>query len=73
MAPGVVVSVSGHMAHIAFPDLPGRVPLETIERRWPHLLPALVDQLAFERDPDGRHRVTLEKRLDTRPALRLIE
>jgi uncharacterized membrane protein YvlD (DUF360 family) len=43
VAPGVVVSASGHMAHIAFPDLPGRVPLETIERRWPHLLPTLVD------------------------------
>jgi len=43
VAPGVVVSVSGHMAHIAFPDLPGRVPLETIEHRWPDLLPALVD------------------------------
>jgi hypothetical protein len=43
VAPGVVVSVSGHMAHIAFADLPGRVPLETIERRWPHLLPSLVD------------------------------
>ena len=26
-----------------------------------------------ENDPDGRHRVTLEKRLGTRPALRLIE
>ncbi|WP_138734719.1 phage holin family protein [Modestobacter excelsi] len=43
VAPGVVVSVSGHMAHICFADLPGRVPLETIERRWPHLLPTLVD------------------------------
>jgi uncharacterized membrane protein YvlD (DUF360 family) len=43
VAPGVVVSVSGHMAHIAFPDLPGRVPLETIERHWPDLLPSLVD------------------------------
>ncbi|MGY2078715.1 phage holin family protein [Modestobacter sp. SYSU DS0657] len=42
-APGVVVSVSGHMAHVSFADLPGRVPLETIERRWPHLLPTLVD------------------------------
>jgi serine/threonine-protein kinase RsbW len=37
------------------------------------LMRALVDELAFERDPDGRHRVTLEKRLDSRPALRLIE
>jgi anti-sigma regulatory factor (Ser/Thr protein kinase) len=37
------------------------------------LMRALVDELAFERDPDGRHRVTLEKRLETRPALRLID
>ena len=37
------------------------------------LMRALVDELAFENDPDGRHRVTLEKRLDARPALRLIE
>jgi serine/threonine-protein kinase RsbW len=37
------------------------------------LMRALVDELAFERDLDGRHRVTLEKRLESRPALRLIE
>jgi serine/threonine-protein kinase RsbW len=37
------------------------------------LMRALVDELAFERDPDGRHHVTLEKRLDPRPTLRLIE
>ena len=37
------------------------------------LMRALVDELAFEHDHDGRHRVTLEKRLDARPALRLIE
>ncbi|WP_369132341.1 phage holin family protein [Modestobacter sp. I12A-02662] len=43
VAPGVVVTVSGHMAHVSFTDVPGRVPLETIERRWPHLLPSLVD------------------------------
>jgi hypothetical protein len=43
VAPGVVVTVSGHMAAISFADLPGRVPLETIERHWPDLLPALVD------------------------------
>ena len=36
------------------------------------LMQALVDELAFERDSDGRHRVTLEKRLGTRPALRLV-
>jgi hypothetical protein len=28
---------------VSFPDLPGRVPLEEIERRWPDLLPGLVD------------------------------
>jgi uncharacterized membrane protein YvlD (DUF360 family) len=43
VAPGVVVTVSGHMAAISFADLPGRVPLETIERHWPDLLPTLVD------------------------------
>ncbi|GAB3352544.1 phage holin family protein [Modestobacter lapidis] len=43
IAPGVVATVSGHMAAISFADLPGRVPLETIERHWPHLLPTLVD------------------------------
>ncbi|WP_369140417.1 alkaline phosphatase family protein [Modestobacter versicolor] len=43
VAPGVVVSVSGHMAHLSFPDVAGRAPLETIERRWPDLLPSLVD------------------------------
>jgi serine/threonine-protein kinase RsbW len=37
------------------------------------LMRALVDELAFEQDTDGRHRVTLEKRLESRPALRLIE
>jgi anti-sigma regulatory factor (Ser/Thr protein kinase) len=36
------------------------------------LMEALVDELAFERDPDGRHRVTLEKRLGSPPALRLV-
>src|SRR5919112_2299163 len=33
------------------------------------LMRALVDELAFEHDADGRHRVTLEKRLGARPAL----
>ena len=37
------------------------------------LMRALVDELAFERDRDGRHRVTLEKRLTGRPALRVVE
>ena len=36
------------------------------------LMNALVDRLAFVRDADGRHRVTLEKRLVTTPRLRLL-
>jgi uncharacterized membrane protein YvlD (DUF360 family) len=43
VAPGVVVTVSGHTASISFADLPGRVPLEEVERHWPDLLPGLVD------------------------------
>ena len=37
------------------------------------LMQALVDSLDFRRDPDGRHRVSLEKRLVTRPPLRLLD
>ena len=36
------------------------------------LMRALVDRLDFVMDEDGRHRVTLEKRLDTSPKLRLL-
>ena len=43
VAPGVVCVVSGHQAMVSFPDIPGRVPLEEIERHWPGLLPGLVD------------------------------
>ncbi|MGY1742175.1 MULTISPECIES: phage holin family protein [unclassified Blastococcus] len=43
VAPGVVVTVSGHTASVSFADLPGRVPLEEIEQHWPALLPGLVD------------------------------
>ncbi|RBY77691.1 phage holin family protein [Geodermatophilus sp. TF02-6] len=43
VAPGVVVTVSGHAAAVWFPDVPGRVSLEEIERHWPALLPGLVD------------------------------
>ncbi|GAA4338278.1 hypothetical protein GCM10023162_39630 [Klenkia terrae] len=39
----MVCVVSGHTAMVSFTELPGRVPIEVIERRWPHLLPALVD------------------------------
>jgi anti-sigma regulatory factor (Ser/Thr protein kinase) len=37
------------------------------------LMQALVDRLDFRSDPDGRHRVGLEKRLSTRPPLRLLD
>ncbi|MFL6095448.1 MAG: phage holin family protein [Blastococcus sp.] len=43
VAPGVVCVVSGHTAMVSFADLPGRVPIEEIERHWPDLLPGLVD------------------------------
>ncbi len=36
------------------------------------LMQALVDALHFGRDPDGRHRVILNKRLITEPPLRLV-
>ncbi|MGY2001753.1 ATP-binding protein [Blastococcus sp. SYSU DS1024] len=37
------------------------------------LMRALVDRLRFGQDEDGRHRVTFEKRLVTRPRLRLLD
>ncbi|SOE00335.1 phage holin family protein [Blastococcus haudaquaticus] len=43
VAPGVVCVVSGHQAMVSFPDIPGRVSLEEMERHWPGLLPGLVD------------------------------
>jgi uncharacterized membrane protein YvlD (DUF360 family) len=43
VAPGVVTVVSGHVAMVSFTEHEGRVPLETIEREYPELLPALVD------------------------------
>ena len=36
------------------------------------LMRALVDELHFRRDADGRHRVTLEKRLGGYPTLRSV-
>jgi anti-sigma regulatory factor (Ser/Thr protein kinase) len=54
------------------PDLSQPVDPHTDDGAGLVLMQALVDELAFERDPDGRHRVTLEKRLASRPALRLI-
>ncbi|WP_433279309.1 phage holin family protein [Pseudonocardia xinjiangensis] len=43
VAPGVVVVASGHVAMVSFTEHDGRVELETIEREFPELLPALVD------------------------------
>jgi serine/threonine-protein kinase RsbW len=37
------------------------------------LMQALVDSLDFRRDADGRHRVSLAKRLTPRPSLRLLD
>jgi serine/threonine-protein kinase RsbW len=37
------------------------------------LMQALVDSLSFRRDAEGRHRVSLEKRLSSRPPLRLLD
>ncbi|MGY1690311.1 ATP-binding protein [Geodermatophilus sp. SYSU D01105] len=37
------------------------------------LMQALVDRLDFAHGPDGRHRVTLVKRLTSPPALRLVD
>ena len=47
-----------------------RSPLEG--GRGVQLMRALVDRLAFVRDEDGRHRVSLEKRLVPSPKLRLL-
>jgi uncharacterized membrane protein YvlD (DUF360 family) len=43
VAPGVVAVASGHVAMVSFVEHEGRVELETIEREFPDLLPALVD------------------------------
>ena len=37
------------------------------------LMQALVDRLDFRNESDGRHRVTLEKRLTPNPPLRLVD
>ncbi|WP_157936749.1 ATP-binding protein [Geodermatophilus chilensis] len=37
------------------------------------LMQALVDRLDFRHEPDGRHLVTLEKRLGPHPPLRLVD
>lgn len=80
VAPGVVVTVSGHTASVSFADLPGRVPLEEVERHWPDLLPGLVDHAgigfvlvqSFEHGPvvlgrDGVHRLATGEVLGSDP------
>ena len=53
------------------PDATGRAPLDG--GRGLRLMRALVDRLDFRHESDGRHRVTLEKRLSPGPALRLVD
>ena len=48
-----------------------RSPLD--EGRGLLLMQALVDSLDFRHEADGRHRVTLEKRLTPHPPLRLVD
>jgi serine/threonine-protein kinase RsbW len=48
-----------------------RSPLD--EGRGLLLMQALVDRLDFRHESDGRHRVTLEKRLSPHPPLRLVD
>ena len=48
-----------------------RTPLE--DGRGLLLMQALVDRLDFRNESDGRHRVTLEKRLTPNPPLRLVD
>ena len=52
------------------PDGGDRSPLD--EGRGLMLMQALADRLDFRHEPDGRHRVTLEKRLSPHPPLRLV-
>ena len=57
----------------AFESLPAqdeRSPLD--DGRGLLLMQALVDRLDFRHESDGRHRVTLEKRLTQTPPLRLV-
>ncbi|MGY1823310.1 ATP-binding protein [Geodermatophilus sp. SYSU D00079] len=55
----------------ALPDAADRAPLDG--GRGLLLMQALVDRLSFRHESDGRHRVTLEKRLSSPPPLRLVD
>jgi serine/threonine-protein kinase RsbW len=68
------ISVVDGGSGFAFESLPARderSPLE--EGRGLLLMQALVDRLDFRHQSDGRHRVTLEKRLVPNPPLRLVD
>jgi hypothetical protein len=72
VAPGVVVVVSGHVAMVSFTDHEGRVPLETIEREFPELLPQLVDHpgvgfMLVRSSEFGPHAAEKIRRTDTFP------
>ncbi len=51
----------------------GRAGLDVDGGAGVRLMEALVDSLDFRRDAEGRHRVSLEKRLSSRPPLRLLD
>jgi serine/threonine-protein kinase RsbW len=51
----------------------GRAGLDVDGGAGVRLMQALVDSLDFRRDAEGRHRVSLEKRLSSRPPLRLLD
>ena len=53
------------------PEADEGTPLE--DDRGLLLMQSLVDRLDFRHEPDGRHRVTLEKRLMPHPPLRLVD
>ena len=66
-----VVDDGGGFDPAAVPAADDRSPLE--DGRGLLLMQSLVDTLSFRRESDGRHRVTLEKRLTTQPPLRLVD
>ena len=78
----VDVSIDDDVCRISVLDDGGGFDVETVDAEPPRspldggrgllLMRALVDRLAFVQSEDGRHRVTLEKRLVTSPRLRLL-
>jgi anti-sigma regulatory factor (Ser/Thr protein kinase) len=77
----VSVDIAGDVCRITVVDDGGGFDPGEVAGRGPSveggagltLMQALVDSLDFRNDPDGRHRVSLEKRLSTRPPLRLLD